>query len=118
MTPFKYVACALAVWEIIEIWRHSALFADWRARVELWEGSFGYMLRCSFCLSPWVAFFCVVAGFDSLLYALGIARLANLGNDLTHAFCRTPGRHIDIQHPGIESHGRSDSPSDEPDSAA
>lgn len=52
----ELVVGALATWQIVEVWRHSALLAGWRARVELLEGRVGEMLRCPFCLSVWVGF--------------------------------------------------------------
>jgi len=98
MSIIHLIVASLAVWEIIEIWRHSSLFASWRARVELWEGGLhGWLhelLMCAFCLAPWVAFATCVSLHVPLLrllvYAFAVARLANLGNDLTHSFCRTP----------------------------
>lgn len=100
------ILTALATWQIVEIWHHSYLFASWRARVDLWDGWFGQMLRCPFCLSNWVA--AVVASIAGTAYglhenagissfilltlvvALAAARLANLGNDLGRRYCRTP----------------------------
>lgn len=97
---------ALAVWEMIEIWRHSSLLAGLRARAELLEGKLGELLRCGFCLSVWLGMAVVpfiipgdttnetwhlvkTAG-GMVLVGFAVARLANLGNDLTHAWCRTP----------------------------
>ena len=88
------LVCSLAVWEAIEIWRHGSITADWRDRVSTWDdGWFRSLLRCSFCLSPWVALLSIsmlLCHFGVIIYALAIARLANLGNDLTYAWCRTP----------------------------
>lgn len=54
--PFTEVlVAALAVWQAVEVWRHSSLFATWRARTELWEGKAGEVLGCPFCLSNWGA---------------------------------------------------------------
>lgn len=86
-----------------------------RARAELLEGWFGKLLNCPFCLSVWLAFFAVPFAMPTieptkhfsddplvwiwygvhklgfmLMCAFAIARLANLGNDLTHDKCRTP----------------------------
>lgn len=30
------VVLSLAVWQAVEVWHHSTLFADWRARLECW----------------------------------------------------------------------------------
>lgn len=99
MTIDELVIAALAVWEVIEIWRHGSIFASWRAHVELWEGWLGQLLRCGFCLAPWVSWLLVLwllllarihVAFGLIPYGFAVARLANLGNDLAHAWCRTP----------------------------
>lgn len=107
MTIVELLISALAVWEIVEVWRHSALFATWRARVDLWEGKIGDLLRCPFCLSVWVSLPVVlVLGMGdellqdgprwilpclrAVLYVLAVARLSNVFNDAMHSVCRTP----------------------------
>jgi hypothetical protein len=122
---------SLAVWEIIEIWRHSSLMASWRARAELLEGRLGELLRCGFCLAPWVSWcVCLVVllpapdkkedfwdwtswaavwSMKLLILGFAVARLANLGNDLTHAVCRTPlgnGIELDPAMDGPESNSK------------
>ena len=112
LTPIGIAA--LATWQSIEIWHHSALFAGLRARVELWEGWIGDLLQCPHCLGPWVA--CGHLGLlmaGQLLPELGAAewagflvqlpggalaacRVAQVCNDLTHGFCRTPKIDADI----------------------
>ncbi|MCI0421519.1 MAG: DUF1360 domain-containing protein, partial [Acidobacteria bacterium] len=83
-----------ATWQTIEIWHHGLIFAGWRARAELWENKLGELLTCPFCLSPWIACLMLIlwhvpyAGW--LVLTLAIARTANLGNDLSHHWCRTP----------------------------
>lgn len=105
MTLTDLIIAALAVWEIIEIWKHGSIFASWRDYIDnYWRGPvsgwFAELLSCGFCLAPWVAL-CVVEGmyYDELfrventrmiVYFLAVARLANLGNDMTHFLCRTP----------------------------
>lgn len=104
------VVAPLAVWQIIEIWHHSHLMAGLRARTDLWEGFFGQLVGCPFCLSPWVSLIVVAALFSgfwladesggdqpivgycllSPFLAFAVARLANIGNDLSHSYCRTP----------------------------
>jgi hypothetical protein len=108
---------ALATWESIEIWRHSELTAEARAYVEVAGNEFIKALaRCAFCMAPWEAWVIIVAVDSSpwllawqdngtytyyimrgvgyllrtLILGLAVARLANLGNDLTHQWCRTP----------------------------
>lgn len=99
----EIIVAAFATWQIVEIWHHSSLFASWRARVELWEGFFGELLMCPFCLSIWVAALCVIlmnlpwwCGGQLLVAIPAVARLANLGNDLAYTFCRTPRQRLDI----------------------
>jgi hypothetical protein len=101
------IVAALAVWEVVEIWHHSALFIGARARAEVLDNKLGDLLGCPFCLSVWVALIltCLLSLAMWLLstggailgtilwapvFALAVARLANIGNDLTHRFCRTP----------------------------
>jgi hypothetical protein len=103
---------ALSVWEILEIWHHSHLFAGWRARSELWDNKAGQLLSCMFCLAPWVSLLVVAAlaasehltqhysrwlglAVAGPFYAFAIARLANLGNDVCHRICRTPKAGLD-----------------------
>jgi hypothetical protein len=97
---------ALAVWEVLEIWRHSHLFSGPRAYVEALDDWRGYFLRCMFCLAPWTALVVLLAIWLGALtarhwgwlgdllvlpiYALAVARLANVMNDMTSGFCRTP----------------------------
>lgn len=93
---------ALATWQIVEIWRHSQLTAGGRAAIELRSGMVASWLSCPFCLSPWVALACFAGltltrglyGIEEVcslvITSLAIARLANLGNDLTYSWNRTP----------------------------
>jgi hypothetical protein len=90
----------LAVSEIIEVWHHSHLFSEWRARVDLWESPVADMLRCPFCMAPWASLLvvCLILTPGGVLaelprlpvYALAIARAANLLNDWQRPFNRTP----------------------------
>jgi len=105
MELLPIIIAALATWQIIEIWHHSYLTSPLRQRVELWRNYLGELLRCPFCLSVWVAGGCVailwpweranevptaLAAMRGVLYALAVSRLANLGNDLSYGYCRTP----------------------------
>lgn len=111
MTFVTLSIAALATWEIIEIWRHSSLMAKWRAITETWDNFFGRVLHCAFCLTPWVSWFvCLIVvvpvpAWDGTLATIAVpivtlsqfvvlgfavARLANIGNDLTRDKCRTP----------------------------
>lgn len=89
---------ALATWELVEIWHHSGLTAGLRARAQCWDDWKGELLGCPFCLSVWVAAALVLLAevpgatwiAPRAALALAGARLANLGNDLAHAHCRTP----------------------------
>ena len=95
----ELIAAALATWQIVEIWHHSLLMAGPRAITELWVNRLGELLSCPWCLSVWVGFACVglpalpgSAGsfFTLLVHAFAVSRLANLGNDVFHEYCRTP----------------------------
>lgn len=95
MTLGEAVLAALAVWEVIEIWRHGDLFAGLRARTEAYDTWWSYLLGCGFCLAPWTALAVVLAwhyvpAAKLVILAFAVARLANLGNDLAYDWCRTP----------------------------
>jgi hypothetical protein len=113
MTWLEIAVAALATWQAVEVWHHGSIFAGARAWMELKTGFWMRLLLCPFCLTVWVstAFvlvlmterqgtpegwftFIIWAPFYLLrmfVYGLAVARLANLGNDLTHRWCRTPG---------------------------
>lgn len=87
------IVLSLAVWEVIEIWHHSSLFSNWRAKIELYDNWFCRLLTCPFCLSVWASVLFVLLFVHSIwivTYILAVARLANLLNDMTYNFCRTP----------------------------
>ena len=100
------VIAALATWQIVEIWHHSSIMAGPRARVETWSNNIADLLSCPFCLSVWVGLlsiallqldapegtiWAVLVGLLKLpVWAFAVSRLANLGNDLTKKYCRTP----------------------------
>ncbi len=103
----------LAANQIVELWRHSPLFETYyeAAKARGWT-----VLECGWCLSVWVAFGLMVirtlvtaiiglqtywcawpaiacAGITYLVIcALAISRLANLLNDFSKPWNRTPGR--------------------------
>lgn len=119
LTFTNLIIAALATWQAVEIWHHSEIFARWRAYVEAVGGWPAALMRCPFCLSVWVAFSLAVIVLHEtdrldavklFVFALAVARLANLGNDLFYDKCRTP-RQTDLppSEPG-ETH--------EPDSDA
>ena len=102
MNPFPLIVIALATWQAVEIWRHSTLFADWRAITETWDNKLGELLHCPWCLSVWVGMtFSLLLNFSEVwlfgiiiqtfIYGLAVSRLANLGNDYFKQYCRTPG---------------------------
>lgn len=104
----QLVTTALAVWQIVEIWHHSSLFAAWRARVELQSGFTAALLRCPWCLSVWVGLsYASLLSIDgnvsrvSGIICLGLAasRLANLGNDVFHCHNRTPRFKLESDDP-------------------
>jgi len=98
---------ALAVWEIVEIWHHSQLFAGRRAWLEAQDNWLADLLLCPFCLSVWVSLIVLLTVGTSVhleqhwprwlcdlvllpVLVFAVARLANLFNDLTRKYCRTP----------------------------
>ena len=96
------VIVSLAVWELIEIWHHGKVCATWRGHVQNWESWLGDLLGCPFCLSPWAALILtalLVSGAWWLVVVLAAARLANIGNDLLHAYCRTPRIDLELAAP-------------------
>jgi hypothetical protein len=136
MTALGLVVAALAAWQAVEVWHHGSVFDRARARLELKTGFWVDLLQCPFCLSVWVgmvtvltvhpgdtvpplvdlgwvsrALSWVVSQFILLLWwvvhGLAVARLANLGNDLTHHWCRTPRPGAEIEDP---PHARPDDP--------
>ena len=100
MTLFGLIISAIATWQVIEIWRHSTLFAEWRAWLELFNNYLSNLLLCPWCLSVWVGFgFAGLALASDLTnsniplvpaFAFSISRLANWANDISHSYCRTP----------------------------
>lgn len=90
---------ALATWQITETIHHGSIFDKPRAYLEASGGFFSDLVGCPFCLSHWVAALVVGLSWDTystttswviVLFCFASARLAQLGNDLTHGFCRTP----------------------------
>jgi hypothetical protein len=107
MSIVDLIALSLATSHAIEVWNHGSIFAGARS---YWEtnphGEFlSDLLSCMFCLSLWVGSAGVIlwslaqaAGSSFLMlpvYALAITRGANLVNDLTRQWCRTPDRSDD-----------------------
>lgn len=95
----QLIVAALAVWQIVEIWHHSTLFAACRARIELQSSLAASLLRCPWCLSVWVGLlFATLLSIDGNVSRVGgivclgfaASRLANLGNDVFHYCNRTP----------------------------
>jgi len=91
----EFVLLAFCVWQIVEIWHHSDLFADWRDRISRWNATrftrwLSELLGCPWCLSVWIGF--IVAGLwwseqtvvRIIIMGFAASRLANALNDLTH----------------------------------
>lgn len=83
--------------QVIELYHHGSLFSDLR---EEYRDSTSYLVAnlstCMFCLAPWVAGLVVLwytvlpTVLRIVIYILAVTRAANLVNDLTHGYCRTP----------------------------
>ncbi len=107
MSVTTLAIAAFATWEIIEIWHHSALFASWRARIELWDGrvtgKLNQLLGCPFCMAPWTALVCLLLLMLPILWIIptvfASARAANLLNDYFHRICRTPYQYDRLDTP-------------------
>lgn len=56
---WAFAVAALATSYLVQAWRQSLLFADWRARTELWSGKFGDLAGCAFCAMPWIGGVCL-----------------------------------------------------------
>lgn len=96
----------LATWQIVEVLHHSKLtlplntWASKTASAGGLRGFIAYLIRCPFCMSHWVAAAVVLqlvgsrAGWwpytEYVVWAFAVARLANLGNDLTYELNRGP----------------------------
>ena len=103
MTLVDLLVVGLAVAHAVEVYNHGSIMADIRARDQSSNVQFIVDLsNCMFCLSLWVALvisaywlllpvqLCGVPIFRIPVYALAVARLSNLFNDLTYRFNRTP----------------------------
>lgn len=102
MLPIDFLAAILATTQAVEIWNHGSIFATRRAKLEVSDSWIASLLRCMFCLTVWVSWLtCLsVLAFNWLpglffplkvfVYGLAIARGANLLNDFTHEWNRTP----------------------------
>lgn len=113
MSAVELIVAALATWQIVEIWHHSLLFADWRSITEMWDSKLGELLGCPWCLSVWIGFICCGAlhltslsligpCVEIVLYGFAVSRLANLCNDFFKSYCRTPKVTVDFQDVSAE----------------
>ncbi len=115
-TPWECVVAALAINQLVEISRHSALepFPTLRLLAESSESVPARLWRCGWCLSVWVGFAVAALGWGPRwllvcqekcgnaailaradvawlgFYALATSRAANLLNDISHGVSRTP----------------------------
>lgn len=102
MTLTDLIILVLATSQIIETYHHGSIFAPVRARIETWPYGFWYgLLTCMFCLSHWVSLVDVVGWVFNpfgiphvVLTAFAVTRGAQLVNDWSHHWCRTPNRYV------------------------
>ncbi len=102
MTPIDFIILVLATSQVVETYHHGSIFAGLRTRIELWPDGFWYgLLTCMFCLSHWVSLVDVIGwAFNPfgiprfVLTAFAVTRGAQLVNDLSHSWCRTPNRYV------------------------
>lgn len=98
----------LATNQAVLVYSKSSLFSSVRVRVDDSEGFIASILRCSFCLSHWVATAAVLSFvlgslfwflwiLKFLLYVLAATRVSNIVHDLMRPLDRTPdSRKIEI----------------------
>lgn len=93
---WPFAVAALATSYLVQAWRQSLLFADWRARAELWSGKLGDLAGCAFCAMPWIGGACLTimllpvperseltltyATYETVCVAICVAGAAFLGN--------------------------------------
>lgn len=118
MDPFDAVLAVFATWQAVEIWRHSALTADWRDACAVRAAWWARMLSCPWCLSVWTAGIAAAAaelshGTDwHRLYrwiagALAVSRAANVLNDLTWPGRTPKDSGIELDHAALGGDGES-----------
>jgi len=103
MSLLDFLAAILACSQVVEVWNHGSIFATRRAKLALSDSWLASLLRCMFCLSIWVGWLAALSVLAANLlpdlyacpirlfgYGLAISRAANLLNDLTHDWSRTP----------------------------
>lgn len=125
MNWYWLLVSGLATNQAVEIWHHSVLFDDynaannrWLETVDdppLWKLRPRQLLACAWCLSVWVCL-CIFGWtlwcedshwmWNLVPQALAGSRLANLINDLTYPWLRTPRIDhqtiaADIEHTGV-----------------
>lgn len=98
MTLLSIAIAAVAVNQIVEIWRHSSLFAGWRSYLQIYRDNPDLLstrrlyrlielLLCPWCLSVWVSLivFSSAAFYPpsfGLWSVLAISRAANVVHDV------------------------------------
>lgn len=120
---FDVIVAGLAVWQVVEVWHHSELSLGARrkakAAVAGASGARAFVLKlisCPFCLSHWVAGIAclllllgeqVSPWFSYLVWIFAATRVANLGNDLSYYYNRTPKHYEEGYHDDGEDTGKS-----------
>lgn len=114
MLLIDLLAVSLAVWQTGEIWRHGRILSGLRDQIDWLGGPIADLLLCPFCLSVWLGWlFCLLLVLRGQLtaaepyiivfvYGLAASRLANLANDLFHAYCRTPRVNVVEENVDVE----------------
>lgn len=123
----QFLVGSLAVWQIVEVlhhaeiskplrlWAHKVVLADAAVPPLIFLRFFCRAFVCPYCLSFWVAG--IVAfpmfigwpyfyGWCWLVWTFAMSRAANLANDLTFEYNRTPGRDVsDAEDPVSDTAG-------------
>lgn len=111
MTWLDLYIMVMATMAITELVRHDHRFADLRSKGQILNTLWGQVINCGWCFSHWAAIWvvCVMVGPKVVLQWLGypvwpgiptymlaailaVVRTANIVNDLTHWYNRTPDR--------------------------
>jgi len=102
-----FVLSSLATCQLAETFRHGSIFSGIRAKIEAQGAMFSEWINCGFCFSHTAAFVITICAlfnlaahsygyivnpFNVLIFWLASVRCANLLNDITKPYSRTPSR--------------------------
>ena len=119
MVLFDFMLVALCACQLTEVVRHGSIFAPTRAYLEAKSDFLSKLISCGFCFSHWAAAVSIcllglhyswvkvpvvpVDIFYGILLWLAATRVANLLNDFTKPWSRTPTEELVWHEPTEES---------------